>query len=105
MTIQEQSKPLTPGRFRWGRNYFGPGFAVETQDKYRLGWLNPSSQPTARIVGGGRPLDAATSGQHGGGEAAAGTRRRGWAGRPRFFGLGRRTGDRRPEVGAVAPRG
>lgn len=40
---------------RWGKGYFGPGFAVETQEKYRLGWLRVSQTPagvTGSVEGG-----------------------------------------------------
>lgn len=92
---------LTPDRFRWGRNSFGPGFAVETQDKYRLGWLSLSSPPTTGMVGGGgEASDSALLRQEGAREAAR-TRRRSWTERRSFFGLGRRNGPRLSEVGAA----
>ncbi|CAM9411965.1 unnamed protein product [Ectocarpus sp. 13 AM-2016] len=81
---------------RWGPNYFGPGFAVETQDKYRLGWLCLSSQPAAGMMGGGGvPGNPPASEQRRAG--GVGVRRRGRAGRRSFFGLGRRTDTPRRE--------
>ncbi|CAM9331727.1 unnamed protein product [Ectocarpus sp. 12 AP-2014] len=81
---------------RWGPNFFGPGFAVETQDKYRLGWLSLSSQPAAGMMGGGGASGNAPASERcrAGG---AGVRRGGRAGRRSFFGLGRRTDNQRRE--------
>ncbi|CAM9808914.1 unnamed protein product [Ectocarpus sp. 6 AP-2014] len=81
---------------RWEPNFFGPGFAVETQEKYRLGWLSLSSQPAAGMMGGGGASGNAPASEQrrvGG----AGVRRGGWAGRRGFFGLGRRTNSQRRE--------
>ncbi|CAM9454276.1 unnamed protein product, partial [Ectocarpus sp. 12 AP-2014] len=68
----------------------------ETQDKYRLGWLSLSSQPAAGMMGGGGASGnpPASEQRRTGG---AGVRRRGWAGRRSFFGLGRRTDNQRRE--------
>ncbi|CAM9717326.1 unnamed protein product, partial [Ectocarpus sp. 4 AP-2014] len=84
------------GMGRWGPNFFGPGFAVETQDKYRLGWLSLSSQPAAGIMGGGGASGnpPASEQRRAGG---VGARRRGRAGRRSFLGLGRRTDNQRRE--------
>lgn len=39
------------GLGRWQRDYFGPGFAIETQDKYRLGWRSFSQPKEGGAVG------------------------------------------------------
>eukprot|EP00752_Nemacystus_decipiens_P007119 g6377.t1 len=74
---------------RWGRNFFGPGFAVETQDKYRLGWVSLSSQSASGAAEGGGTAENTTAGQRG---TAGDARRSGWAARRGFlFGLERRS--------------
>eukprot|EP00903_Cladosiphon_okamuranus_P005884 g5820.t1 len=85
---------------RWGSNLFGPGFAVETQDKYRLGWLSLSSQSASGPTEGDGTAGntPASSGQRA--TTAGGARRGGWAGCPGFlFGLGRRSEGQQQEGG------